>query len=53
MICKKVQYLLTEAQLKGFNYIEIDDKLTDFEIDDIKYCGYNIIFINNKYKVSL
>ena len=52
MICKKVQQLLSQAQLQGLTFIEME-KLTDFEIDDIKYCGYTITFTNKKYKISL
>ena len=52
MICKKVQNLLSEAQLKGLNFIEIE-RLTEFQIDDLKYCGFNIKFVNNMYKISL
>jgi len=52
MICKKIQHLLSEAKLKGLNFIEID-RLTDFEQDDLKECGFNISFKNNKYKISM
>ena len=52
MICKKIKQLLSEAQLKGLNFIEID-RLTDFDIHDLQYCGFNVSFKNNKYKISM
>lgn len=52
MICLKIKNLLSEAQLKGLTFIEID-RLTDFDIDDLKFCGFNVSFKNNKYKISL
>jgi hypothetical protein len=52
MICKKIQHLLSEAQLKGLNFIEIE-QLTEGEIQDIQYCGFNIIYKEFKFKISL
>lgn len=52
MICKKIQHLLSEAKLKGFNFIEIET-LTEFQLQDLKECGYNIKFINQMFKISL
>lgn len=52
MICKKIQHLLSEAKLKGLNFIEINE-LTEGESEDLKQCGFNVSFKNNKYKISM
>ena len=52
MICKKIQHLLSEAKLKGLNFIEIE-QLTDEQILDLNYCGFNITYKEFKYKISL
>jgi hypothetical protein len=51
MICKKIQYLLNEAKLKGLDFIEIE-QLTENEIEDIQYCGFNITYKEFKFKIS-